>query len=434
MTTSSKIFVLDTNVLISAGKQPLAAFAEHLVILPMVVLSELEAHRNDPDTGFTARSALRALEELRVEHGSDLGSGVVVNDEGGMLRIETNHVSRANLPESMKAKTDNDTRILAVAKNLQDEDPDREVILVSLDLPMRLIAESVLGIRSEEYRHNNAPDTGYTGVSQMTISHDEMQEFYSDKSLDIVHDQPVNTGLVLSCDRSTAIGVVRPDKSIGLIADREVFGVRGASMEQKLALQHLLDPEIGIVSLGGPAGTGKTMLALAAGLEQTLESRTYKRVVVFRNLYAVGGQDLGFLPGSEAEKMNPWAAAVYDALEAFCEPNVIDEVKSRNLIEVLPLTHIRGRTFTDTWMLVDEAQNLERSVVLTALSRVGQGSKVTLSWDHSQRDNLRVGRFDGIHSVVEKLKGEPLFAHVTLQKSMRSKTAELVTRMLDEME
>jgi len=184
--------------------------------------------------------------------------------------------------------------------------------------------------------------------------------------------------------------------------------------------------------MSGSGGTGKSMLALAAGLEAVLERRTKKKIVVFRPLLAVGGQELGFLPGTEAEKMNPWAAAVFDALSAFASKNVIEDVIDRGIIEVLPLTHIRGRTFTDTIIIVDEAQNLERNVLLTALSRTGDNSRVFISSDVAQRDNLRVGRHDGIASVVEKLKGEELFAHVKLVRSERSQVAEMVTRLLDE--
>ncbi len=207
--------------------------------------------------------------------------------------------------------------------------------------------------------------------------------------------------------------------------------MHGRSAEQRVALDLLADPDVGIVSLGGAAGTGKSVLAIAAGLDAVLERATHKRVVVFRPLYAVGGQDLGFMPGDADEKMNPWAAAVHDALDAIAGPEVIDEVIERRLLEVLPLTHIRGRSLTDTFVVIDEAQNLERGVLLTALSRLGAGSRVVLTHDVAQRDNLRVGRHDGIAAVVAALKGHPLFGHVTLTRSERSAIAALVTELLD---
>jgi PhoH-like ATPase len=214
-------------------------------------------------------------------------------------------------------------------------------------------------------------------------------------------------------------------------ADMELFGVRGRNAEQKLALDLLADPTIGVVSLGGPAGTGKSVLALAAGLESVVERRQHRRVVVFRPLFAVGGQDLGYLPGSEQEKMSPWSAAVVDALEAVAERHMVEELMDEGILETLPLTHIRGRTLTDTWVVIDEAQNLERSVLLTALSRIGPNSRVVLTHDVAQRDNLRVGRHDGVLTVVNDLQGHPLFAHMSLTRSERSPVAGLVTGLLE---
>jgi PhoH-like ATPase len=238
---------------------------------------------------------------------------------------------------------------------------------------------------------------------------------------------------VLHAGTQSALGRVHEDKRVHLVRpDRTLFDVRGRSAEQRIAIDLLADHEIGIVSLGGPAGTGKSVLALAAGLDAVLEQRTHKRVIVFRPIFAVGGQDLGYLPGSEAEKMLPWGAAVTDALEAIAGAAVIEEVTDRGLLEVLPLTHIRGRSLTDSFVVIDEAQNLERGVLLTALSRLGQGSRVVLTHDVAQRDNLRVGRHDGIVSVIETLKGHPLFGHVTLTRAERSRVAALVTQVLDE--
>ena len=198
-----------------------------------------------------------------------------------------------------------------------------------------------------------------------------------------------------------------------------------------MALDLLADPTIGVVSLGGPAGTGKSVLALAAGLEAVVERRTHRRVVVFRPLFAVGGQELGYLPGSEQEKMSPWAAAVADALEAVTERHVVEELMERGLLETLRLTHIRGRTLTDSWVVIDEAQNLERSVLLTALSRIGPNSRVVLTHDVSERNHLRVGRHDGVLTVVNDLQGHPLFAHMSLLRSERSAVAGLVADLID---
>ena len=189
--------------------------------------------------------------------------------------------------------------------------------------------------------------------------------------------------------------------------DREAFGIHGRSAEQRVALELLLDPEVGIVSLGGRAGTGKSAMALCAGLEAVMERRQHKKVVVFRPLFAVGGQELGYLPGNENEKMSPWGQAVFDTLGALTTPDVIEEVLDRGMLEVLPLTHIRGRSLHDAFVIVDEAQSLERNVLLTVLSRIGANSKVVLTHDVAQRDNLRVGRHDGVVAVVETAQGPP---------------------------
>jgi PhoH-like ATPase len=246
-------------------------------------------------------------------------------------------------------------------------------------------------------------------------------------------DIPVHTGLTIHSERGKALGRVSPEGNVRLVrGDREAFGIKGRSAEQRIALDILLDPDIGIVSMGGRAGTGKSALALCAGLEAVLERRQHKKVMVFRPLYAVGGQELGYLPGSESEKMSPWAQAVFDTLSAVTSREVIEEVTARGMLEVLPLTHIRGRSLHDAFVIVDEAQSLERNVLLTVLSRIGANSRVVLTHDVAQRDNLRVGRYDGVVAVVEKLKGHPLFAHVTLTRSERSQIAALVTEMLED--
>jgi PhoH-like ATPase len=248
-------------------------------------------------------------------------------------------------------------------------------------------------------------------------------------------DLPVNTGLVMMSDRGSALGRVTADKRVRLVrGDREAFGIHGRSAEQRIALDILMDPDIGIVSLGGRAGTGKSALALCAGLEAVLERQQHRKVMVFRPLFAVGGQELGYLPGSEQEKMGPWGQAVYDTLSAITTQEVVEEIVDRGMLEVLPLTHIRGRSLHDAFVIVDEAQSLERNVLLTVLSRIGKDSRVVLTHDVAQRDNLRVGRHDGVVAVVEKLKGHPLFAHVTLTRSERSPIAALVTEMLEDIQ
>jgi PhoH-like ATPase len=310
----------------------------------------------------------------------------------------------------------------------------RRVVLVTKDLPLRVKASSV-GVEADEYRAELAISSGWTGMTEESVGGNLIDSLYeSDR---VVHElakiHPCHTGVVLHSEKGSALARVTPDKKLQLVrGDRSAFGLHGRSAEQRVALDILLDPEIGIVSLGGRAGTGKSALALAAGLEAVLEKRAHKKVVIFRPLYAVGGQELGYLPGTEGEKMSPWAQAVFDTLGSLVSQQVIDEIVERGLIEVLPLTHIRGRSLHDSFVIVDEAQSLERGVLLTVLSRIGQGSRVVLTHDVAQRDNLRVGRHDGVVAVVESLKGHPLFAHITLTRSERSQIAALVTELLEE--
>ena len=424
--TKVRTFVIDTSVLLS-DPRAMFRFAEHEVVLPIVVINELEKKRNDLEIGYFARKALRFLDELRNKH-ERLDFPIEVGDKG-TLRVELNHIDQSILPTGFQLG-DNDSRILAVAANLSNEGFD--VTVVSKDLPMRVKAASI-GLRAEEYLHELATDE-WNGVAELALSGDEMANLYDNEEL--IHpdakSMPVNTGLIISSERGSALGKVTENKTVRLVrGDREVFGVHGRSAEQRLAIDSLLDPEIGIVSLGGRAGTGKSALALCAALEAVLERRQHKKIMVFRPLYAVGGQELGFLPGTEAEKMNPWAQAVFDTLGALVSKEVIEEVMNRGILEVLPLTHIRGRSLHDTFVIVDEAQSLERNVLLTMLSRIGQKSRVVLTHDVAQRDNLRVGRHDGIASVVEALKGQSLFSHITLTRSERSEIAALVTALLD---
>ena len=423
-------YVLDTSVLL-ADPGAIRRFAEHEVVLPVVVITELEGKRHHPELGFFARSALRMLDELRVVHGR-LDQPVAVGDEGGTLRVELNHTDALSLPSGFRLG-DNDTRILAVARNLANE--GYAVTLVSKDLPLRIKASAV-GLDAQEYRAEGISDsdTGYTGMAELEVVASDLDELYDDGTLDleVARDMPCHQGLVLISERGTALGRVGPDKQVHLVrGDREAFGIHGRSAEQRIALEMLLDPEVGIVSLGGRAGTGKSAMALCAGLEAVMERRQHKKVVVFRPLFAVGGQELGYLPGSESEKMSPWGQAVFDTLGAMTSKDVIEEVLDRGMLEVLPLTHIRGRSLHDSFVIVDEAQSLERNVLLTVLSRIGANSKVVLTHDVAQRDNLRVGRHDGVVAVIEKLKGHPLFAHVTLTRSERSPIAALVTEMLE---
>ena len=432
MTASNKgrkTFVLDTSVLL-ADPGALARFAEHEVVVPIAVIGELETKRDHPELGYFARAALRSLDDIRLKYGR-LDQAIQINPEGGTLSVELNHTDLSSMPHGFLRDGTNDSRILAIAKNLMTDGKD--VVLVTKDLPLRVKASSV-GVEAQEYLAELVSSSGWTGIVELSVGSNVIDDLYASDFADHeeAHSLPIHTGVVLHSDRASALARVTSDKRLQLVrGDRTAFGLHGRSAEQRIALDLLLDPEIGIVSMGGRAGTGKSALALCAGLEAVMERRAHKKIIIFRPLYPVGGQELGYLPGSEGEKMSPWAQAVFDTLGALVSQPIIDEIIDRGLIEVLPLTHIRGRSLHDSFVIVDEAQSLERGVLLTVLSRIGQGSRVILTHDVGQRDNLRVGRHDGVVAVVETLKGHPLFAHVTLTRSERSAIAALVTEMLE---
>ena len=428
------VFVLDTSVLLS-DPGALARFAEHEVVLPLVVISELEGKRDHPELGWFARQALRLLDDLRVAHGrldQPLPVGPAPRPAGPCASSST-----TSTPPCCRRGCAGPTATAGSwpwRLNLAADGAD--VVLVSKDLPLRVKAAAV-GLTAQEYRGQLPRSSGWTGMAELEVAGADARRALrrrAGSTCPAARELPTHTGLVLLSERGSGLGRVAPDKSVRLVrGDRDAFGVHGRSAEQRVALDLLLDPEVGIVSLGGRAGTGKSALALCAGLESVLERRAHKKVVVFRPLYAVGGQELGYLPGDSAEKMGPWAQAVFDTLGALVAPEVVEEVLARGLLEVLPLTHIRGRSLHDAFVIVDEAQSLERGVLLTVLSRLGQGSRVVLTHDVAQRDNLRVGRHDGVAAVIEALKGHPLFAHVTLTRSERSPIAALVTEMLEDL-
>lgn len=370
--------------------------------------------------------ALRYLESLRKAHGS-LTEAIPTLD-GGSIRVEINHVDDSDLPIVLKT-AENDNRILAVASNLAKE--GNAVTLLTKDLPLRLKA-SIAGISADDFDYESQVDADWVGFTTVKVDAEIIDQIYHDGKvwLDETEIMPIHTGIILKAGQKSALARIRRDGYVTLIKDRKPMGLEGKSAGQTIALDLLSDPSIGIVSLGGLAGSGKTVMALAAGVAAVKDSSTKaKKLIVFRPVTAVGNQDLGFLPGTAEEKMAPWAAAVYDALESFMKPNEIRDMRAQ--IEVLPLTHIRGRTLKDAFVVIDEAQNLDIMTLVTALSRLGEGSRVVLTHDVSQRDNLRVGKYDGIARVISTLSDSDLFAHITLDKSERSAVAELIASSFD---
>lgn len=416
------VVVLDTSFLLSTGAKGLSAFKGEEVVIPLAVMRELENKRHDTLVGPAARTVLRALDDLRTQ--GDLRIGV--DYSGARVRVEVNHVDTSDLPDSIKASRDTDVRILAVAKSLRAK-------LVTKDVPLRVLA-SIAGVEIADAPTSVIFDRDIDEIQTYHVDNDVMEELYDRGRVKSNLDLQVNTPAILKTydGASSALVISKPGWELKLVSDRAVSKIEGRSAEQRIALEMLMDPNIGVVSLGGAAGTGKTVLALAAAVAQVIDDKRYEKIVVFRSMYAVGQQELGFLPGEVDEKFSPWTAAIYDALESFLPKTTIEKLKKEKKIEVVPLTFIRGRTFTKTFVIVDEAQLLEYSVILTALTRAGRSTKVVLTHDRSQRDNLRVGRHDGIFAVVQKLSGDKLFAHVALRKSERSAVSEMASRLLDD--
>lgn len=439
---TEKVYVLDTSVLLSVGTRALYAFKEAEVVIPMVVIRELEKKRTDPLTGFIAREVLNFVESLISDYGHAVSTGVSIGEDS-TLRVETNHIDVSTLPSGMQGY-DNDTKILAVAYNLAKGDKNRTVTLVTNDVPLRITAQISLDLNAEEFRLPELNQGDFTGIYNVSADTSFIDNLYKNgvgnKSELIFEEEvpdSVNVAVIIHAlgAQKSALGIVSGNR-VTLVRTPQVQQKHGLltprSAEQRFALSYLEDEDVSVVSLGGKAGTGKTLLSLAAGISQVFD-KNYRKVVVFRPLLAVGNQTLGFLPGTEEEKMTPWASAIYDAMDSLGSPEIMAEVNSESLVEVLPITHVRGRTLSNTFIIIDEAQNLERNVLLTIISRMGEGSKMVLCWDAAQKDNSYISRNDGIVALVNRFKGEDIFAHVTFSKSERSRVAEIAANILEEM-
>lgn len=423
----TSVYVLDTSVLLSAGRKALYSFPDNKVVIPLVVLKELESKKSDPELGLAARSVIRKLDELRQQ--GEIRTGVKL-ENGSEIRIETNHVD--DIPKDLKNYPSNDTKIVTVAKYLSGQD---DVILVSKDLTLKVIA-SLVGVKTQDFVPLDVQNDHIDKLAVEIVPAYVIEELYAEGKVKLDLDVPRNVAVNLRSeddDKSTALVIAGAQYEFIKAEPQKIFNLDPRGAEQSIATHYLMDPKVKIVSLGGRAGTGKTTLALAAGLAQ-VDAGLYKKVTVFRSMHAVGGEELGFLPGTEAEKLDPWTAAIWDSLSSFMDSTKLANYKRMGLIEVLPLTHIRGRNLSNRFIIIDESQNLERATIMTALSRSGANTKAVMSWDVSQRDNFRVGRHDGVYEVVSRLMGEKLFAHISLQKSQRSDVAELVSRKLDDFE
>ncbi len=448
MTTrpAARRYVLDTCVLL-ADPKALFRFDEHDVVLPLVVVEELDQQKTRMDeVGRAARSAIRLIEELRCTSPSGLREEVAL-PSGGTMRVEGNHVDEP-LPPYLSREVP-DHRILAVAKALGG-------VLVTKDAALRIKA-SQLGVATEDYRADTVEvDSAYTGVREVDVDADVLDVLHRDGKavLDRAcagEDLELQECLVLRAGRS-ASGLARVtdvgmdhDGSATAVVQRvpgapRAFGVSPRDVRQTFALDLLADPSVPCVSLMGMAGTGKTFLAMAAGLEQVVEARAYRRLSVYRPLVAVGRQEVGYLPGGLDEKLEPWMAAVHDNLYSLFSTGedgpgratdqrhvqgAVDALVDRGQLEMAAITYLRGRSITDEFVIVDEAQNLELPTLKVILTRMAGGSKVVFCGDLSQVDNPYISPFGGMAALIERLKGTGLFGHVTMQKGVRGALAEL---------
>ena len=431
-------FVLDTCVLL-ADPSALLRFDEHDVVLPLVVVEELDQKKTRMDeVGANARSAIRLLEDLGASRDGGLREAVGL-PSGGSLRIELNGITSERLPKALDASTP-DHRILATCLNLG---PDQDSVLVTKDAALR-IKGAQLGVTVQDYRGDTAPvEQLHSGLVEHETDSNTIDRLYDEGKMELVGvEASVNEFVVLRSGSSkSALARVIQD-SPTMVVERmpthvRAFGVEPKNVRQTIAMHQLLDPDIPAVSLMGMAGTGKTFLSLAAALEQVLEQGRYRRVSVYRPLVAVGRQELGYLPGDLTEKLAPWMAAVHDNLYAlFSDAGVegargaIEELVDRGELEMAAVTYLRGRSITGEFVIIDEAQNLELSTLKVILTRMSRDSKVVFCGDLSQVDNPYISPFGGTAALIEKFRGSQLFAHVTLERSVRSPLAEMAATIL----
>ena len=432
-------YVLDTCVLL-ADPAALFRFDEHDVVLPLVVIEELDRKKTLMDEiGSNARRAIRLLEEQGASADGGMSEPVAL-PSGGTLRIEINGIHSDYLPEVLDPKTP-DHRILSTCLELRADGVP--AVLVTKDAALR-IKGAQLGVPVQDYRADVvAVDESYSGVVEVDTDAATIDRIYADGKAVLAMNAPLVNQFVIAkgpASQSALAQVVEASPQTTVVrvpGSRRVFGVESKNLRQAFALDLLLNPDIPAVSIMGSPGTGKTFLALAAGLEQVLEAGRYRKVSVYRPLIAVGRQELGYLPGDLDEKLAPWMAAVHDNLYALFSDSgpgaardVLDELMARDALELAAITYLRGRSITGEFVIVDEAQNLELSTLKVILTRIGPNAKVVFCGDFTQVDNPYVSPFGGAAALIEKMKGHALFGHVTLERTVRSPLAELASSVL----
>lgn len=445
-----KIFVLDTNVLIH-DPNALFKFDEHTVVVPIFVIEEVDQFKKElSERGRNARQLTRALDQLREEKGS-LQNGVDLGDQGGRLIVA---VPESAAIDRKRNNREMDHAIMNTAIALRDSEKDATVTFVTMDSNLRIRADA-LGLRTETYEGGrlSVPEL-YSGIFYLeaskslvdrlgkrdAVSLEELKEFSSEE-LPELHP---NAGIVLRermQPRHTALG--RYDEDAEVIKPLRVtregsWGVRPRNLEQYMAMDMLLDPDVHLVSLVGKAGTGKTLLAVAAGLQMVLDDRAFARLVVSRPIFPLG-RDVGYLPGTLEEKLNPWMQPIFDNLEYIftgrrrpdADYRDYQDLLAQGTVQIEPLTYIRGRSLPQQYLIVDEAQNLTPHEIKTVITRAGANTKIVLTGDPEQIDNPYVDQAsNGLTIVAERFRGEKIAGHVTLVKGERSELAERATHLL----
>jgi PhoH-like ATPase len=435
--------VLDTSVLV-ADPSCLHGFGDVDVVIPLTVIEELDGLKARPDdVGRAARTALRAIEELRVRAGGSLATPVAVSDahDSSTLQIEINGVQKHLLVEHGLDPSLPDNRIIGAALGQALVAP---TTMISNDAALRIKAAH-LGVVAAEHqpvgRAANSRDTGWTTFE---TTHEVIDTLYAAGG--IAADQIDEHGWT----KENSFGIVRSGSQSALVrrfddefvllghAAPEAWGLRSRSKEQRFALELLLDPDVSVVALDGRAGTGKTVMAIAAGLEQVVETRAFERLAIYRPLVPVGRADVGFLPGGLDEKLDPWMSAIHDAIVALTDQrsshdarSLIDELTVRNQLSLESVTFLRGRSLHRQLVIVDEAQNLEPTTLKTILTRIGEGTKVVFTGDTSQIDAPYLGESNNALAVlIHAFGGQRCFGHVTLSSCERSAVASLAAELL----
>lgn len=436
-----KTFVLDTNVLLH-DPHALYRFEENLVVIPITVIEEVDKFKKDMnETGRNARHVSRLLDDLRTS--GSLSSGVTL-ETGGTVRVEINEDrGMKSLPQEFKPDK-GDNRILAVAMDVKSQSASGQVILVSKDTNLRIKADA-LGLVAEDYESDKVEiNELYTGVTEVAVTSEQVDRFHGQGWLEQSGLYPNQFVTMVDEANPNHTGIGRFDAVAERITPLRkggkdgVWSITARNREQAFALDALLDDSIKLVTLVGKAGTGKTLLAIAAGLHKVAEENVYNRLLVSRPVFPMG-KDIGFLPGDIEEKLAPWMQPIFDNVELLLSGHEAEkrhskgykELVAMGIMEIEPLTYIRGRSIPNQFMIVDEAQNLTPHEIKTIITRAGEGTKVVLTGDPYQIDNPYVdASSNGLTYLVERLKGLKITGHVTMMKGERSELAELAANLL----